>query len=114
MASYLHHAKVEIADGLSVMTRITLDGTEIRGVRRIRFDSNPPGGELTLEGRAVLTLELEVDLEFAGDVRSILAELRPREARAVEHLATGLDCWCQPYVDPAEPTVIIHRKAARA
>lgn len=28
----------------------------------------------------------------------------------VEHITDGADCWCDPYSDTQEPSVIIHRK----
>lgn len=37
-----------------------------------------------------------------------------RDEGPLPHYLVGLDCWCHPYRDTAEPEVIIHREDARA
>lgn len=36
-----------------------------------------------------------------------------RDEGPMPHYMVGLDCWCHPYRDPAEPEVVIHREDAR-
>lgn len=40
--------------------------------------------------------------------------VRPAATCDDGHVLNGLDCWCRPYPDTEDPTVIIHRTAGRA
>lgn len=76
-ARRLHRARITVAEGESVLTRVFLDENEVLGVTRIRFDTDPidcnPRPRM-----ARLTLDLNVDLIFDGKVE-LLAELHPRQ-----------------------------------
>lgn len=71
----LHHVKITCPQGESVLTRVEVDGQELRGVAFVGFQIGPVGFD---RRAAILTLKLYADLEIEGEAE-IVKEWR-REA----------------------------------
>jgi len=63
-ATALHHVKITCPDGLAYLTRVYLDGQELRGVSVVKFEVGPIGFE---KRAAILTLKLYADVEIEGE-----------------------------------------------
>ena len=62
---FLHTVKVTVPDGERVLTRVELDGQELRGVTRVEFDT---GGTNMFSGdkAPTITLTLIAEVVFEG------------------------------------------------
>ena len=70
-----HRIRVEVPHGESVFTRVYLDGEEVRGVIRARFDTGDPATPMR-DRTVMFTLDLWADVEIVGDDIPVSSLLR--------------------------------------
>jgi hypothetical protein len=79
----LHHVRVTVPNGVTVLARVELDGEELRGVSVVSFVADVDGG-------AQVTLRLHADVEIEGELPIVKEWRRLRPSwfrRAADHVA---------------------------
>ncbi len=80
----LHHIKITSPDGRGVLTTVSLDGEQMKGVSFVGF-------AVDVEHNVVVTLALYADVEFEGEAEIIKhwRNARPRGLRGRLHRVFG-------------------------